>query len=29
MDKIYYLWAWLQSEVSDVKVLKKKGVDAS
>lgn len=29
MDKINYLWAWLQSEVSDVKVLKKKGVDAS
>lgn len=29
MDEIHYLWAWLQSEVSDVKVLKKKGVDAS
>lgn len=29
MDKIHYLWAWLHSEVSDVKVLKKKGVDAS
>lgn len=29
MDKIHYLWVWLQSEVSDVKVLKKKGVDAS
>lgn len=29
MDKIHYLWAWLPSEVSDVKVLKKKGVDAS
>lgn len=29
MDKIHYLWAWLQSEVSYVKVLKKKGVDAS
>lgn len=29
MDKIHYLWAWLQSKVSDVKVLKKKGVDAS
>lgn len=25
MDEIHYLWVWLQSEVSDVKVPKKKG----